>query len=74
MCALSYTQSFVYELITFDSCGVCCVLFTELTAEQQEFRDLAAKFTREEIIPVAAEYDRSGEVCVVCGVYAYKYV
>ena len=60
------------HFFTFDSCGVCCVLFTELTAEQQEFRDVAAKFTREEIIPVAAEYDRSGEVCV-CAVCMHAY-
>ncbi|CAI8041717.1 Medium-chain specific acyl-CoA dehydrogenase, mitochondrial [Geodia barretti] len=33
----------------------------ELTSEQQEFQRLAAKFTQEEIIPVAAEYDKTGE-------------
>jgi acyl-CoA dehydrogenase len=32
-----------------------------LTAEQQEFQRLAAKFTQEEVIPVAAEYDKTGE-------------
>lgn len=31
----------------------------ELTA----LRDLARKFSREEILPVAAELDRTGEVC-----------
>lgn len=37
---------------------------TELTAEQKEFKDLAAKFSREEVIPVAAHYDQTGEVCL----------
>ncbi|KAM6919737.1 medium-chain specific acyl-CoA dehydrogenase, mitochondrial [Lycodopsis pacificus] len=33
----------------------------ELTDEQKEFQQLARKFAREEIVPVAAAYDRSGE-------------
>ncbi|XP_078685911.1 medium-chain specific acyl-CoA dehydrogenase, mitochondrial-like [Branchiostoma floridae x Branchiostoma belcheri] len=33
----------------------------ELTDEQREFQELARKFAREEIIPVAAEYDKTGE-------------
>lgn len=33
----------------------------ELTDTQKEMQDVAQKFVREEIIPVAAEYDRSGE-------------
>lgn len=33
----------------------------ELSDIQKEFRDLARKFCREEIIPVAAEYDRTGQ-------------
>ncbi|KAG7189504.1 hypothetical protein KM043_017195 [Ampulex compressa] len=32
-----------------------------LTETQQEMQELARKFTKEEIIPVAAEYDRSGK-------------
>ena len=32
-----------------------------LTSEQQEFVDLAESFTKNEIIPVAAHYDRTGE-------------
>ena len=36
----------------------------ELTPEQKEYQETARKFAREEIIPVAAEYDKSGEVCV----------
>ncbi|KAK2107156.1 hypothetical protein P7K49_016670 [Saguinus oedipus] len=35
---------------------------TELTEQQKEFRATAHKFAREEIIPVAAEYDKTGEV------------
>lgn len=34
----------------------------ELTEQQKEFQQLARKFAREEIIPAAAAYDRSGEV------------
>ena len=32
----------------------------ELNDTQKEMQDLARKFTKEEIIPVAAEYDRTG--------------
>lgn len=32
-----------------------------LSDEQREFQDVARKFTREEIIPVAAELDRTGK-------------
>lgn len=32
-----------------------------LTDEQREFQDLARKFTKEEIIPNAAHYDKVGE-------------
>uniref|UniRef100_D6RFD7 Acyl-Coenzyme A dehydrogenase, medium chain n=1 Tax=Mus musculus TaxID=10090 RepID=D6RFD7_MOUSE len=34
----------------------------ELTEQQKEFQATARKFAREEIIPVAPEYDKSGEV------------
>ena len=33
----------------------------QLTEELQEIRDLAKKFTRDEIIPVAAHHDKTGE-------------
>ncbi|KAM7400215.1 hypothetical protein PAMA_004760 [Pampus argenteus] len=33
----------------------------ELTDQQKEFQQLARKFVREEIVPVAAAYDKSGE-------------
>lgn len=32
-----------------------------MSEEQKEFQDVARKFTRDEIIPVAAQYDKSGE-------------
>lgn len=34
------------------------------TPEQQAFKDLAKKFTAEEIIPAAAKHDLSGEVSI----------
>ncbi len=37
-------------------------LIEELSAEQKEMQQLARKFTREEIIPNAAHYDKTGEV------------
>lgn len=47
---------------------------TELSDQQKEFQELARKFAREEIVPVAAAYDKSGEVskdkrfaCRECG-------
>ncbi|XP_074545479.1 medium-chain specific acyl-CoA dehydrogenase, mitochondrial [Halichoeres trimaculatus] len=33
----------------------------ELTEQQKEFQQLARKFAREEVLPVAPEYDKSGE-------------
>ncbi|XP_022832328.1 probable medium-chain specific acyl-CoA dehydrogenase, mitochondrial isoform X3 [Spodoptera litura] len=33
----------------------------ELSEEQKALQDLARKFTREEIVPVAAQYDKTGE-------------
>lgn len=33
----------------------------DLSDEQKEFQDVARKFTREEIIPVAAHHDKTGE-------------
>lgn len=35
---------------------------TALTEQQKEFQQLARKFAREEIMPAAPAYDRSGEV------------
>lgn len=34
--------------------------FAELNETQREFQETARKFAREEIIPVAAEYDKTG--------------
>ena len=46
-------------LVCFDEC-----LFSsqELTAEQKEMQQLARKFTKEEIVPNAGHYDKTGEV------------
>ena len=42
--------------------NVCCgYIISELSAEQKEIQELARKFTRDEIIPKAAEYDRTME-------------
>lgn len=38
---------------------------TELTEQQKEFQELARRFAREEIVPVAAAYDKSGEVSLI---------
>lgn len=35
--------------------------FPELNDDQKALQELARKFTKEEIIPVAAQYDKSGE-------------
>jgi len=41
---------------------ICCgYIISELSAEQKEIQELARKFTRDEIIPKAAEYDRTME-------------
>ena len=34
----------------------------ELSPEQKEYQETARKFAREEVVPRAAEYDRTGEV------------
>ncbi|CAH2103182.1 unnamed protein product [Euphydryas editha] len=39
------------------STGICF----ELNDEQKALQELARKFTREEIVPVAAQYDKTGE-------------
>jgi acyl-CoA dehydrogenase len=41
-------------------CGGGCTV-SELSAEQKEIQELARKFTKDEIIPKAAEYDRTME-------------
>lgn len=38
------------------------LLSAELTDEQKEYQQVARKFAREVIKPVAADYDKSGEV------------
>lgn len=49
----------------FESTSFSLLWPTELTEQQKEFQQLARKFAREEILPVAAAYDRSGEVSVI---------
>jgi len=39
----------------------CGYFISELSAEQKEIQELAKKFTRDEITPKAAEYDRTME-------------
>ena len=41
-----------------------CACFADLTPEQQEYKEVAAKFCRGEIIPKAAHYDKTGDVCI----------
>jgi hypothetical protein len=37
-------------------------MIKDLSAEQKEMQQLARKFTKEEIIPTAAHFDKTGEV------------
>ena len=46
-----------------------CVCAADLTPEQLEYKELAAKFCREEIIPNAAHYDKTGDVCTSICMY-----
>lgn len=54
---LSTTATVAAAPKTPPSTGLCF----ELSEEQKALQDLARKFTKEEIIPVAAQYDKSGE-------------
>lgn len=49
------------QLYYYFYCIIVLLIVLELSDTQKEFRDLARKFAREEIIPVAAEYDKTGE-------------
>lgn len=40
---------------------ICDFCREELTPEQREVQELARKFAREDVIPVAAHHDRTGE-------------
>ncbi|XP_070581819.1 medium-chain specific acyl-CoA dehydrogenase, mitochondrial-like isoform X3 [Ptychodera flava] len=55
---LKSTASGVYEQPENDRSGGLSFTFTE---EQSQIQDMVRKFTREEIIPVAAQLDRTGE-------------
>lgn len=37
--------------------------FKELSQEQKDIQQMARKFAREEILPKAAELDKTGQVC-----------
>ena len=52
-----------------DACSL-----TELSEQQYEFQQLARKFAREEIMPKAAEYDQTAEVCCVASLEAFRSV
>jgi hypothetical protein len=45
-----------------------------LNEEQKSIQDMARKFTREEIIPVAAEHDRTGKYPTGKIIYKYRVV
>ncbi|KAJ8666939.1 hypothetical protein QAD02_008601 [Eretmocerus hayati] len=49
------------SLKSFSTSSVCRDINFQLSDTQKEMKELAEKFTREEIIPVAAEHDRTGE-------------
>ena len=55
---MSFNVLKVYFLLSFwlDLCPI------ELSEELQQLRDMARKFCYEEIIPVAAHHDKTGEV------------
>lgn len=60
-----FTHSWTTERIKDSKKFVTSCFFSfliELTDEQKEFQATARKFTAEEIIPAAAQYDRTGEV------------
>lgn len=40
---------------------MCIFSLTELNDEQKALQELARKFTREEIMPMASHYDKTGE-------------
>jgi acyl-CoA dehydrogenase len=50
-----------FILLSKHSILYCGYIISELSAEQKEIQELARKFTRDEIIPKAAEYDRTME-------------
>jgi Acyl-CoA dehydrogenases len=54
-------KSTFFTLFLEHSNVYCCYIISELSAEQKEIQELARKFTRDEITPKAAEYDRTME-------------
>jgi hypothetical protein len=43
-------------------CSTIIIVTLDMSEELRALRDMARKFSREEILPVAAEHDRTGEV------------
>jgi acyl-CoA dehydrogenase len=51
-------MKWAFSKLVLEHNNVCCgYIISELSAEQMEIQELARKFTRDEIIPKAAEYD-----------------
>ncbi len=50
------------------------IVTVEFTPEQKEIQETARKFARDVIIPVAPEYDRTGEVSFVLQLIAKCYL
>ncbi|ETN84107.1 hypothetical protein NECAME_07055 [Necator americanus] len=54
-CILVWSESLTFTVQFFTT------LLSDLTAEQQQLRNIVRKFAAEEITPVAAEYDKTME-------------
>ncbi|CAH0547145.1 unnamed protein product [Brassicogethes aeneus] len=57
----TFLRSFIKGVSSTQRCNSSSGLFFGLSEEQKEFQELARKFTKEEIIPVAAEHDKTGK-------------
>ena len=61
----SWCPRLSFIVIWYACCSnfVClCFCSKELSEELQQLQEMARKFSREEIVPVAAHYDKTGEV------------
>lgn len=54
-------EKHLFYIVLEHSNVYCGYIISELSAEQKEIQELARKFTRDEITPKAAEYDRTME-------------
>ena len=67
--SVNWKKSFIWVLLYFISFviesthGITNIILnkTELTSDQFEIQQLARKFAKDEIIPVASYYDKTGE-------------